>query len=235
MVSLRAMKRPSLKRKEKQPQYPWQKPPGAAPAAPGAPAEAGPKKQGRFARGKKPPMAQEQAPSASPAPDKKPGRAKGALAAPARLARKPVDKLGGLSGKLRIIVFGLLAIIVLFAALQLRGGRDDDKLVRQALERYEQASAQKDYQELCDELLASSYVKQTASSGLPCEVALRTALENVRNPTLDVLSVEVNGDRAAARVRGAAAGQQPGTAVYTLIREDDSWRILPPRAGNATP
>ena len=97
------------------------------------------------------------------------------------------------------------------------------------------ASAQKDYQELCDELLASSYVKQTASSGLPCEVALRTALENVRNPTLDVLSVEVNGDRAAARVRGAAAGQQPGTAVYTLIREDDSWRILPPRAGNATP
>ncbi len=112
-ISLRAMKRPSLKRKEKQPRYPWQKSPGAAPAAP----EAGPKKQGRFARGKKPPMPQGQAPSASPAPDKKPGRAKGALAAPARLARKPVDKLGGLSGRTRIIVYGLLAILPLFAVL----------------------------------------------------------------------------------------------------------------------
>jgi hypothetical protein len=101
--------------------------------------------------------------------------------------------------------------------------------VRTSLERYEKASAEKDYQTLCDELLASSYVKRAASTGLPCEVALRTALEDVRNPTLEVLSVEVNGDRAAARVRGSAAGQVPGEDVYTLVREDDSWRILPPQ------
>ena len=46
-----------------------------------------------------------------------------------------------------------------------------------------------------------------------------------------VLSVEVNGDRAAARVRGTAAGQVPAESVYTLVREDDAWRILPPRTG----
>ena len=138
-------------------------------------------------------------------------------------------KLAGLQGKARIIVWGLLAVIVVVGLLTLRGGRDDEALVRDALARYEQASADKDVQTLCDELFASSFVRQTASSGLPCEVALRTALEDVRSPTLEVLSVEVNGDRALARVRGTAAGQVPGESNYTLVREGDAWRILPPR------
>ncbi len=141
-----------------------------------------------------------------------------------------MGKVTKLRGKARLIVWGLLAIVVVIVGLSLRGGRDDQAEVRTALERYETASRNKDVQELCDELLASSYVRQTASSGLPCEVALRTALEDVRNPTLQVISVEVNGDRAAARVRGSAAGQVPGDANYTLVREDGSWRILPPRA-----
>ena len=132
-------------------------------------------------------------------------------------------------------MWGLLAVILLIAVLQLRGGRDDEQLVREALARFETASADKDYQTLCDELLASSYVRQTASSGLPCEVALRTGLEDVKNPTLEVISVEVNGDRAAARVRGTASGQVPAEDVYTLVREDDEWRILPPRPDSATP
>ena len=189
-------------------------------------------KKSRRRTSKKLPTPQEQAAAgATPAAQKKPrkGRLRGVLGAPVRLARKPFAKLGALKGRSRIVVWGVLAIVVVVVGLQLRGGRDDDKLVREALQRYETASSRKDYQALCDELLAKSYVKQTASSGLPCEVALRTALEDVRNPTLDVLSVEVNGDRAAARVRGSAAGQVPGEAVYTLVREDDAWRILPPR------
>jgi hypothetical protein len=147
---------------------------------------------------------------------------------------KPFKKLAGQS-KSRIVVWGLLAVIVVIALLTIRGGRDDEALVRDALARYEKASAEKDVQTLCDELFASSYVRQTASSGLPCEVALRTALAEVRNPMLDVLSVEVNGDRALARVRGTAAGQVPGESNYTLVRENDSWRILPPRGDSTTP
>ncbi|MDX6676390.1 MAG: hypothetical protein QOE31_442 [Solirubrobacteraceae bacterium] len=241
------MKRPSLKRrKEPTPQE----------LAAAAPVAVAPEKKRRLRGAKKKaltPQEQARAGAAPPAPKKKkpkktkeltpqeqaavsaapPAQKKSKLGAPARLAGKPFKKVGGLKGKVRIVVWGLLAIVVVFGALQLRGGRDDDKLVRQSLERYEQASSRKDYQALCDDLLARSYVKQTASSGLPCEVALRTALEDVRNPTLDVLSVEVNGDRAAARVRGSAAGQVPGEAVYTLVREDDSWRILPPRPSSA--
>lgn len=172
-------------------------------------------------------------PAWQPAPAKKGGRIRrlgGALGGPFRAVGK---RLAGLRGPTRIVVYALLAIIVVVGVLKLRGGRDDVKLVRTALERYEKASRDKDYQTLCDDLLASSYVKQTASSGLPCEVALRTALEDVHDPTLRVLSVEVNGDRAAASVSGSAAGQVPGKAVYTLIRENGSWRILPPHPANA--
>ena len=153
---------------------------------------------------------------------------RGKLAARLSGVAAPAKKFSGLSTKAKIAC-AVAAVVVLFGALQLRSDRDDDALVRTALERYEKASADKDYQTLCDELLASSYVKRAASTGLPCEVALRTALEDVKNPTLQVLSVEVNGDRAAARVRGSAAGQVPGEDVYTLVREDDSWRILPPQ------
>jgi hypothetical protein len=210
-------------------------------------------------KSRKQPTPQEQGASKAPARSRRPGGLPrrilgllgGLLRLVGRLLGKPARRLGGplgrlrqpfvaltkLRGRARVVVYGLLAIVVVVLALQLRGGRDDDKLVRAALVRYEKASRDKDYQTLCDELFARSYVRQTASSGLPCEVALRTALQDVRNPTLQVLSVEVNGDRALARVRGSAAGQVPGEDNYTLVRENDAWRILPPRprSTNAVP
>ncbi len=169
-----------------------------------------------------------------PAPKRLAG-VRGALGKPFRLLGRPLGKLGRLRGRTRIVVYGLIAIIVVFVLLQLRGGPDDETEVRAALASYETASAKKDYQTLCDDLLSKSYVRRTASSGLPCEVALRTALEDVRNPTLQVLSVKVDGDKATARVRGSAAGQVPGEDSYTLVHEDDAWRIQPPRSGSATP
>jgi hypothetical protein len=220
------MKKPSLRRKkEPTPQMLAQAPE--------------PAKKSLLGRKKEPTpqtLAQEPTPQTlaqDPAPEKE-----GGLGGAGRLlavAFKPFKKLAGMQGKARIVVWGLLAVIVVVGLVTLRGGRDDEALVRDALERYEQASADKDVQTLCDELFASSFVRQTASSGLPCEVALRTALEDVSSPTLDVLSVEVNGDRALARVRGTAAGQVPGESNYTLVREDDAWRILPPRSRATTP
>jgi hypothetical protein len=221
------MKKPSLKRQKKK-----QKEPAPHEIVAASPFERLPVKESRFKRKPKDAPGQ-QKPAAPKQPKVKKRRLRriaGALGRPFRVLGKPFGKLTQLRGKARLIVWGLLAIVVVIIGLSLRGGRDDQAEVRAALERYETASRNKDYQTLCDELLASSYVRQTASSGLPCEVALRTALEDVRNPTLQVLSVEVNGDRAAARVRGSAAGQVPGDANYTLVREDGSWRILPPRA-----
>jgi hypothetical protein len=214
------VKRPSLKRSKKEPtpqelRAASSEPPSSGDAA-FAPIGVKPKKE------KKPKKVKE------PKAAKGPSRVR-------RVVTAPLRKVAGLKGRTRVIVWGLLAVIVVVGALQLRGGRDDEQLVRDALARFERASADKDYQTLCDKLLASSYVRQTASSGLPCEVALRTGLEDVKNPTLEVVSVEVNGDRAAARVRGTAAGQVPAEDVYTLVREDGKWRILPPRPDSGTP
>ncbi len=233
--SVPAMKKPSRKREKKPTAH------QSAVADPFAPV---PVRESRIKLRKKPLPGEAPSPgSAQPKQKKqkkdKSGKPRGGVRAvlrkPFTLLAKPFRKLGSLKGPARIIVFVALAIVVAIVVIKVRGGRDDAKLVREALVRYEQASRTKDYQTLCDDLLAASYVKQTASSGLPCEVALRTALEDVHNPTLTVISVEVNGDRAAARVRGSAAGQVPGDAVYTLIREDGAWKILPPRPGNATP
>ncbi len=230
------MKRPSIKRSPKQP-TPQEL--GAAPTGPAAPDDpafapiATKQKKPKKAKKAKDPSKRKMAKDSSK--PKKPSRVRGALGRVGRVVTAPMRKIAGLKGKPRLVVWGVLAVLIVVVALQLRGGRDDEQLVRDALARFEEASVRKDYQTLCDELFASSYVRQTASSGLPCEVALRTGLEDVRNPTLEVVSVEVNGDRAAARVRGTAAGQVPAEDVYTLVREDGSWRILPPRPGGATP
>ena len=224
------MKRPSLKRSPKQPS-PQEI--GAAthgPASPDDPVFA------RIAKKEKKPKKPKKAKKVKdPSKPKKRSRVGGGLRRIGRVVATPLRKIAGLKGKARLVVWGVLAVLVVVVALQLRGGEDDEQLVRDTLASFEEASARKDYQTLCDELFASSYVRQTASSGLPCEVALRTGLEDVRNPTLEVISVEVNGDRAAARVRGTAAGQVPAEDVYTLVREDGAWRILPPRTGGVTP
>ena len=224
------VKRPSLKR-TKQPPTPQEL--GAASSEPPSPSD--PAFAPIAAKVKKPKKEKKAKAPKAPKAEKGPSRIGRAFGRIGHVLAVPFRKLAGLKGRARLIVWGVLAIVVVIVALQLRGGRDDEQLVRDALTRYEKASADKDYQTLCDDLLASSYVKQTASSGLPCEVALRTGLEDVKNPTLEVLTVEVNGDRAAARVRGTAAGQVPGEDIYTLVREDDQWKILPPRPESATP
>lgn len=220
------MKRPSLKRSKKQPTPQELAASSPQPASPEDPV---------FAPIAKKPKKPKKVKAKKERKAKKPSRVAGGVRGVGRVVAKPARRIAGLKGRTRLVVWGVLAVVVVILALQLRGGRDDETLVREALSRFETASAHKDYQTLCDDLLASSYVRQTASSGLPCEVALRTGLEDVKNPKLEVISVEVNGDRAAARVRGTAAGQVPGEDVYTLVREHDEWRILPPRPDSAAP
>jgi hypothetical protein len=148
-----------------------------------------------------------------------------AFAKLAGLLRSAFAKLAGLRGWQRIVAVGALAVVIVVLVLSLRPGPNSDEEVRQTLDRYAQASRAKDYQTLCDDLLSSEIVDRLRSVGLPCEVALRTGLENTKNPTLTVIGVEVNGNQALARVRGVAVGQAPGTSTYRLVREGGGWRI----------
>ena len=87
------------------------------------------------------------------------------------------------------------------------------------------AIAAKDYARLCDRVLAPSLLVEVEAIGLPCEQALRTALEDLSEPRLTVGEVLVTGDRASAEVRTSAAGQDPSSDVLQLERIGDAWRI----------
>src|SRR4051794_23020756 len=106
------------------------------------------------------------------------------------------------------------------------GGPSDEEQVHAVVQAFGRATAAKDYQRLCDKLLAPKLVTEVESAGLPCEVALKQGLGDVRAPTLTIGKIEVHGDTATAQVQSAAKGQPPSRDTLQLVRADDgTWRI----------
>lgn len=108
------------------------------------------------------------------------------------------------------------------------GGDDKpsaEEQVRATVERFGAASAKKDYQAICDDLITPALTRGVEEVGLPCELAFQRGLGDVRAPTLEVLDVTVRGDRATARVASTAEGQAPSTDVLRLNRVGEGWRI----------
>jgi hypothetical protein len=101
----------------------------------------------------------------------------------------------------------------------------DEEQVREAVAAFGRATAAKDYQQLCDRLLARSLVEEVEQIGLPCEVALQQGLGEVEDPKLTIGRVTVQDDKARAEVRTAAANQPPSRDTLQLVRAEDGWRI----------
>ena len=104
-------------------------------------------------------------------------------------------------------------------------GPSDTERVHEVVEAFGQASAAKDYQRLCDDLLAPKLVSDVESAGLPCELALKQGLGEVSSPRLTIGTIRVTGDSATADVQSSARGEQPSRDTLQLVRVDDSWRI----------
>jgi Putative lumazine-binding len=122
----------------------------------------------------------------------------------------------------------LLAMLALGLALAGAGcsRESDEDQVRNTLERFADATAKKDYQALCDDLFATKLVEEVRRS-VPCELALRNSdLGAAQKPTLRILRVRVDGERATADVRTGAANQEASEDTVELVREDDDWRII---------
>jgi len=105
------------------------------------------------------------------------------------------------------------------------GGPSDEEQVRTTLTSFSRATAAKDYQTICDRLLAPSLIADLKKIGLPCEIALQQGLADVRQPRLLVGDVTVRGKRATADVRSSAEGQTPSKDTIALVRTDAGWRI----------
>jgi len=110
-------------------------------------------------------------------------------------------------------------------------GPTDEEQVRTTLTAFSKATAAKDYQRLCDRLLAPSLIADLKKIGLPCEIALQQGLGEVKQPKLIVGAVTVEGKKATAQVRTSAQGQAPSSDTVELERTEDGWRI----ASLATP
>ena len=105
------------------------------------------------------------------------------------------------------------------------GGLSDTEQVHAAVEAFGKATAAKDYQRLCDTLLAPALVDRVESVGLPCEVALRQGLGDVKAPTLTIGKIAVDGENATAEINSTAEGQQPSRDTLKLERVKGEWRI----------
>jgi hypothetical protein len=114
----------------------------------------------------------------------------------------------------------------------------DQEQVRQTLTAFGRATAAKDYQTLCDRLLAPALIADVKKIGLPCEIALQQGLGQVSQPRLIVGAVRIAGDRATGEVRTSAQGQAPSRDTIELVKLDSGWRIsslAAPQEPAATP
>jgi hypothetical protein len=120
-------------------------------------------------------------------------------------------------------------LLVLLAACALAGcgdsGPSDEQQIRATLAEFGRATAARDYQALCDRILAPKLIETVKQIGLPCEVALQKGFEDVRDPRLTVGAIDVSDDKATAEVRSSAAGEKPSQDTVELVRVGDGWRI----------
>jgi hypothetical protein len=119
----------------------------------------------------------------------------------------------------------LAAIALLLVAGCGEQGPTPEEQVRAKVAEFGRATADKDYQALCDRILAPSLVEELKEIGLPCEVALRQALGDVEEPRLTIGKITVRGNEATAEVRSSAAGQAPSRDTLQLTKVGEDWRI----------
>ena len=120
--------------------------------------------------------------------------------------------------------WALAALAVAIAGCGESEPTEEDQ-VRATLTAFSRATAAKDYQALCDRLLAPSLISDLKKIGLPCEIALQQGLGDVRQPRLIVGQVTVRGKTAVAEVQTTAEGEAPSKDSVDLVRTAAGWRI----------
>lgn len=118
------------------------------------------------------------------------------------------------------------AIVLAVTACALAGcaGSPKDD-VKAKVQQFAAAAARKDYQTICDQVLAPALVAHLTANHIPCKRALQVALGDVRKPTLSIGPITVRGKAASVYTLTVAEGQQASLDVLQLIDTADGWRI----------
>jgi Putative lumazine-binding len=118
-----------------------------------------------------------------------------------------------------------VALVAGAALVGCGGGPTDEEQVRATVDAFSKATAAKDYDKLCKQLLAPKLLEQVEQAGLPCEVALSKGLGEVEEPRVTIGQITVNGDSATADIRTSAKGEEPSRDTLKLSRVGGQWRI----------
>jgi hypothetical protein len=118
-----------------------------------------------------------------------------------------------------------IALLAAAVALAACGHQRPTDAVHKTVDRFGKAVADKDYQELCDKLLARNLIAALEQSGVPCEIALKTGFGDAKSPKLSVRTVAVSGDKALVTVHSTAANQAPSDDTLALVKEHGTWKI----------
>jgi hypothetical protein len=111
-------------------------------------------------------------------------------------------------------------------ALGLAGcGASQSSQIRAEVARLAQATANRQYSTLCEQILDPSLVVHLTSNGIACPAAMRVALGEVHQPTISVGKVTVHGRTATAIVLASARGERASVVAIELRRTGHGWRI----------
>jgi hypothetical protein len=113
-------------------------------------------------------------------------------------------------------------------------GPSAEQQVRAAVAKFGIATRDKDYQEICDQLLSDELVAKIEDVGLPCEGALQRGLGDVKAPTLAINEVSISRGRALVSVHTTATGQAPSDDALQLVLEGRDWKIASLAAPSGT-
>jgi hypothetical protein len=91
------------------------------------------------------------------------------------------------------------------------------------VERLERATAQRDWDVICRDLFTAA--ARERAGGEDCGRLLRSAADEIRQPSIEIRGIDVRGERATVLVRTRSEGQPPIADSLRLRREPDGWRV----------
>ena len=101
--------------------------------------------------------------------------------------------------------------------------RGDTRQIAQVVAALGDAAQRRDFRTVCRDLFTRSARRR--AGGRDCEELLRSTAGEIRLPRMQLLGIEVKGQRAEARVRTFAAGQPAIVDRILFAREGSEWRI----------
>ena len=81
----------------------------------------------------------------------------------------------------------------------------------------------RDAKGICEDVLASTLVKQIQQAGSTCEVEIDKAIRDADDYDLEVQDVTITGDTATAKVKGRV-GDADQVREFKFVREKAGWR-----------